>query len=209
MRYILATALVGAALVAAPGLDAQQSSRTSGSLERDFAGNGKISMDLSAGDYRITGTADKKIRLAWTIREEDRATTVVAGADIRGSEARIVTDGPMNHFRVSIEVPQRSDLYIRLTAGELRLDRVEGSKDVELHAGEMRIDVNRATDYRTVDASIWAGEIHAAPFNVHKEGLFRSFDWRGTGAYTLHARLKAGEMRLSESLPKKAERESR
>ena len=198
MRTILSAALVGIALIAAPALVAQQSSRPSSSLEREFVSNGKISMDLSAGEYRITGSPDNKIRLAWSVRGEDSLSDVEARADIRGTEARIVTDGPMNNFKVTIQVPQRTDLYIRLTAGELRLDRVEGSKDIELHAGEMRIDVNRAEDYNSVDASIWAGEIHADPFNVRKEGLFRSFDWKGHGPYRLHARLKAGEVWLSE-----------
>jgi len=203
MRTILSAALVGSMLIAAPALDAQQSARPSSSLERDFVSNGKISMDLSAGEYRITGSPDNKIRLAWSVRGEDSLSDVEARADIRGTDARIVTDGPMNNFKVTIQVPQRTDLYIRLTAGELRLDRVEGSKDIELHAGEMRIDVNRAEDYNSVDASIWAGEIHADPFNVRKEGLFRSFDWKGHGPYRLHARLKAGEVWLSE---KRAER---
>lgn len=197
MRTILSTALVGLALVAAPGLVAQQTS-PSNSLERAFVANGKISMNLSAGDYRITGNADNKIRLTWRVGHDDRLSDVDARADVRGSEARIVTDGPMNNFRVDIQVPLKADLYVRLTAGELRLDRVEGSKDIELHAGEMRIDVNRAEDYHSVDASIWAGEIHADPFNVRKEGLFRSFDWKGHGPYRLHARLKAGEVWLSE-----------
>jgi hypothetical protein len=197
MRTILSAALVGSMLIAAPALDAQQSARPSSSLERDFVSNGKISMDLSAGEYRITGSPDNKIRLAWSVRGEDSLSDVEARADIRGTDARIVTDGPMNNFKVTIQVPQRTDLYIRLTAGELRLDRVEGSKDIELHAGEMRIDVNRAEDYNSVDASIWAGEIHADPFNVRKEGLFRSFDWKGHGPYRLHARLKAGEVWLS------------
>ena len=207
MRTILSAALVGSALIAAPALLAQQTSRPSSSLERDFVSNGKISMDLSAGEYRITGSPDNKIRLTWSVRGEDRLSDVEARADIRGTDARIVTDGPMNNFKVTIQVPQRTDLYIRLTAGELRLDRVEGSKDIELHAGEMRIDVNRAEDYSSVDASIWAGEIHADPFNVRKEGLFRSFDWKGHGPYRLHASLKAGEVWLSEKRP--AERESR
>jgi len=198
MRTIFSAALIGSALIAAPALVAQQTSRPSSSLERDFVSNGKISMDLSAGEYRITGSPDNKIRLVWSVRGEDRLSDVDARADIHGTEARIVTDGPMNNFKVTIQVPQRTDLYIRLTAGELRLDRVEGSKDIELHAGEMRIDVNRAEDYNSVDASIWAGEIHADPFNVRKEGLFRSFDWKGHGPYRLHARLKAGEVWLSE-----------
>jgi len=198
MRTIFSAALIGSALIAAPALVAQQTSRPSSSLERDFVSNGKISMDLSAGEYRITGSPDNKIRLVWSVRGEDRLSDVDARADIHGTEARVVTDGPMNNFKVTIQVPQRTDLYIRLTAGELRLDRVEGSKDIELHAGEMRIDVNRAEDYNSVDASIWAGEIHADPFNVRKEGLFRSFDWKGHGPYRLHARLKAGEVWLSE-----------
>ena len=197
MRNILSAVLLGSALIAAPVLRAQQPSRPASSLERDFVSNGKISMDLSAGEYRITGSPDNKIRLAWSVRGEDSLSDVEARADIRGTDARIVTDGPMNNFKVTIQVPQRTDLYIRLTAGELRLDRVEGSKDIELHAGEMRIDVNRAEDYNSVDASIWAGEIHADPFNVRKEGLFRSFDWKGHGPYRLHARLKAGEVWLS------------
>jgi hypothetical protein len=182
MRYICAAALVSTALVASP-VFAQSSSRSSSSLERDFVANGKI-------------------RVAWTVRESERLSYEAARADVKGSEARIITDGPMNHFRVDIQVPQRADLYIRLTAGELRLDRVEGNKDVELHAGELRIDVNRADDYHTVDASIWAGEIHADPFNAHKEGLFRSFDWKGHGPYKLHAKAKAGEVWLSEKTPK-------
>ena len=135
MRYIYAAALVGA-LVASPTLQGQSSSKSSSSLERDFVADGKISMDLSAGEYRITGSPDNKIRVAWTVRESDRLSYEAARVDVRGSDARIITDGPMNHFRVDIQVPQKADLYIRLTAGELRLDRVEGNKDVELHAGE-------------------------------------------------------------------------
>jgi hypothetical protein len=198
MRYILAAALVGTALTAALVVDAQQSSRPSSSLERDFVANGKISMDLSAGDYRITGNPDSKIRMNWSVRESDRLSDVEARVDIRGSDAKIVTDGPMNNFKVDIQIPQKADLYVRMTAGELRLTNVEGSKDVELHAGELRIDVNRADDYHSVDASIWAGEIRADAFSIHKEGLFRSFDWKGKGPYKLHARLKAGELWLSE-----------
>jgi len=197
MRTIFAAGLVGIALVAGSAINAEQDSRFSDSLERGFVANGRINMDLSAGEYRITGNPDNRIRLTWTVRDAHQLSSVRARADVNGSEAKIVTDGPSNNFKVNIQVPSKADLYVRLTAGELRLDRVEGSKDVELHAGELRIDVNRAEDYHSVDASIWAGEIHADPFNVQKEGLFRSFDWKGKGPYRLHARLKAGEVWLS------------
>jgi hypothetical protein len=90
---------------------------------------------------------------------------VRAKADVRGREVSIMTDGP-EHFKVDITVPTRADLYIRLTAGELHVEHVEGNKDIGLHAGEIDIDVVRPDDYHSVSASVWAGELHAAPFNL-------------------------------------------
>jgi hypothetical protein len=197
MRTIFAAAVLGSALVVAPALDATQDARPSGSLERDFIANGRIKMDLSAGEYRITGSPDNRIRLTWRVRDSSNLSGVTARADVKGSEAKIITDGPMNGFEVAIQVPSKSDLYVRLTAGELRMEHIEGNKDIEAHAGELRIDVDRAEDYHSVDASVWAGEIHAQAYRVSKEGLFRSFDWKGSGPYRLHARLKAGEVWLS------------
>ena len=202
MRTGLTAVLV--ALLA--GAWATAGERVSDSLERPFAANGRINMDLSAGEYRIIGADDNRIRLEWTVRDPEQLSSVKASADIHGKDARITTDGPTNHFRVAIQVPTRADLYIRLTAGELRVSNVRGNKDVESHAGEIDIDVGRPEEYHHVDASIWAGEIHAAPYRVSKEGLFRSFDWNGHGPFRLHAKLKAGELRLSSKLPAERER---
>ena len=158
-------------------------------------------MDLSAGEYRILGRQDDRIRLDWSVRDADQLRKVRARADVRGNEATVTTDGPTNHFKVTVQVPARADLYIRLTAGELKVENIQGNKDIESHAGELDIDVGRPEEYHHVEASIWAGELHAAPYHVSKEGLFRSFDWKGRGPYRLHARLKAGELRLYSRLP--------
>jgi hypothetical protein len=197
MRMILASALVGTLLVAAPESQSTSDTRPSGSLERAFPVNGRISMDLSAGQYRISGTGDSRIRLEWNVRDREKLRKVEARADIRGREAAITTDGPDNsNLRVAIQVPRRADLYVRLTAGELTIEDIEGDKDVALHAGELNIDVGRAEDYSHVEASVWAGEVNASPYQARKGGLFRSFDWRGQGTYRLEAHLKAGEVRL-------------
>ena len=201
MRTLIIASLFGTALVVAPALHATQESRPSSSLERPFVANGKITMDLSAGDYRITGTPENRIRLEWSVRDSDQLTKVKTRADVSGSAATISTDAPTNsHFRVTIQVPARSDLYVRLTAGDMTVERVEGNKDIEAHAGDLNIDVIRAEDYHTVDASLWAGDITARPFNITKEGLFRSFEWKGHGPYRLHAHLKAGDLRLFSKL---------
>lgn len=197
MRVAVAAAILGTALVAAPLSQTTQDARTKDSLDRAFSQNGRVRMDLSAGEYRISGNPDNRIRMEWSVRDSDQLSKVRARADVRDGDASITTDGPTNKgLRVAIQVPQQADLYVRLTAGDLRIEGIRGNKDVELHAGDVRIDVGRAEDYRNVDASVWAGEIQAAPFQVFKDGLFRSFDWSGKGPYRLHARLKAGDLRL-------------
>jgi hypothetical protein len=203
MRVVLASTLVWTMFVTAPETQSTAGARPSGSLERPFTMNGQISMDLSAGEYRIAGTPDHRIHLDWSARDRETLSRIRARADIRGREATITTDGPGNsRFRMAIQVPARADLHIRLTAGELTIEGIEGNKDVALHAGELNIDVGPAGDYGRVEASVWAGEVDAAPYQVNTGGLFRSFDWRGQGPYRLEARLKAGEVRLYSTVIK-------
>jgi len=191
--WLLATvALVGLTVSA-------QEVPNSGSLERAFSPNGSLRMDLVAGDYEITGRPEPRVRLDWTARDADALRKVRARAEMRGSELRITTDGPHNRdLKFRIQVPDQSHLYVRLSAGDLKIEAIRGNKDVELRAGDLRIDVGRAEDYKKVDASLWAGDIKASAFRISKDGLFRSFDWNGPGAYRLHAHLMAGDLYLYE-----------
>ena len=195
MRTLVIAALIGTALVAVPSSQTTQNARVSDSLERAFPTNGRIRMDLSAGEYRISGSNENRVRLQWRVQNPEELSQVRTRIDVRDRDATILTDGP-NHFKVDIQVPARADLYVRLTAGELTVGGIEGNKDIGLHAGELDIDVGRAEDYKSVSASVWAGELHATPYNENKEGIFRSFDWTGKGPYRLEAHLKAGEVRL-------------
>ena len=112
------------------------------------------------------------------MRDAEALGRVRARADVSGSELSITTDGPNNRgLKFTIQVPNSSDLYVRVSAGDLMIEGIRGNKDVELRAGDLRIDVGRADDYKTVDASLWAGDLHASAFQIEKRGLFRSFDW--------------------------------
>ena len=171
----------------------------SGSLERAFPPNGSVKMDLVAGDYQITGSPEPRVRIDWSVREADALPKVRARAEGRDGELRITTDGPRNKgLTFRIQVPDQSHLYVRMSAGDLKIEDIRGNKDVELRAGDLKIDVGRAEDYRKVDASLWAGDLKASAFRVSKDGLFRSFDWSGPGAYRLHAHLMAGDIYLYE-----------
>ena len=195
MRMWLAAAIVGTTVAA--GALAAQDSPTSSSLERPFAANGRVTMDLVAGDYQITGSPENRVRLEWSVRDADKLARVDARAEVRDRDLRITTNGPSNnHLKFTIRVPTQSDLHVRLTAGDLTIEGIRGNKDVELRAGDLRIDVGRAEDYNKVDAGLWAGDLKASAFQIYKEGLFRSFDWSGSGPYRLHAHLLAGDLYL-------------
>jgi hypothetical protein len=198
MRTFTLVVLVGASLAAAPAAQtSERSGRPSDAIERPFESGGRVRMKLSAGGYEIIGTSENRMRLEWRVRDPERLWRVKARADIEGSRATIETDGPDNSgFHVTIRVPTRTDLNIDLSAGKLRIEGIDGNKDIDLYAGEVNVDVRRAADYKIVDASVWAGEIDARPFNASKGGLFRSVGWTGPGSYRLRVGLWAGEIRL-------------
>src|SRR5205814_9751708 len=108
MSSKVAAAVVGAALVAAAAV--AQQARTSDALERPFVSNGRIRMNLSAGDYRIVGGPADRIRVEWSARDAAKLPRVRIGADVRGTEAALSTDSPGNSgFKADVHVPAPAD----------------------------------------------------------------------------------------------------
>ena len=197
MKTISAQALAVASLLAlahVPG--AAQGERTSDSVEKAFAKGGRIRFDLSAGDYNIRGRMIDAVKVQWHTRDVRDMRSVRADVTVSGAVATVRTNGPRNNFRVEIEVPQRVDLDVELSAGDLTVRGVEGNKTLSMWAGDVTIDVGDPGQYRRVDATVRAGEISASPFGRSTGGLFRSLHWKGPGSYILDARLTAGDLKL-------------
>lgn len=183
-------------LLAASGIVTAQ---TQGKTQANFASGGTIKMDLHAGGYTIKPGADDKIVVNYGTQTEGQFKEAQAKVTVTGHEATIYANGPDNNFEVTIEIPAKSDVTIRLTAGDLEMAGIHGSKDVESHAGNIEIDIGRAEDYGHVDASVNAGNLDADPFQISKGGLFRSFHKLGTGQNRLHVHLGAGNLELTSS----------
>jgi len=186
-----------ALIMAAGGLAAHaQTTTESNRIDKPFRAGGVVRLNLSAGSYRIVGDEAERIVVAWHTRRSEDMRQVRSKVETREKEAFVTLDGPHNGFEVDIRVPARSDLDLDLSAGELRIREIVGSKTVDVWAGEITIDVGDSSAYRHVEARVRFGELDARPFNVTKGGIFRSFKWEGRGGYDLRARLFAGEIKL-------------
>ncbi len=194
-RLVLLTLLLTASTVAA------QQSQNEAVVEQKFSPGGSIRMRLSAGDYTISGSDSSAIVVTYRAGTRERLKKIKVQIKTNGSGAEIaVTDTPHNNFHATIEVPRHSDLWVRLTAGDMKIEGIEGNKDVEAHAGDVDIRITHPEEYGYRDASVLAGDIDASAFNISKEGLFRSFQQKGPGKYRLHAHLGAGDLTIRESL---------
>jgi hypothetical protein len=163
-------------------------------VEMKFAAGGQIRMDLCSTGIDILGRDDEHLRVSYNSAQgQDVKIRMHVFADHADLS---VHHCPHNNFHVTIEIPKSSNLYARMPAGEMNIHDIAGNKDVEVHAGQLNVDVGKAADYAHVDASVWTGEVDAPPFNVDKGGLFRSFEQTGPGKYRLHVHVGAGEIDL-------------
>jgi hypothetical protein len=157
----------------------------------------RLRMQLRSGEIRIKGRDDNKIAVHLEGRNADNAQDLTVRFKHFAETGDLeIHGGPKNDLEILIEIPKDSNLYVRMPYGELTLDGVSGDKDVELHAGDLSIDVGQASDYKHVDASVITGDISAAPFDENHGGLFRSFSKSGSGKFQLHAHVGAGDLVL-------------
>lgn len=162
-------------------------------IEAKFAPSGKVRMDICPAGVKLVGVDEPAVRVSF----EPERESVHVRLDIRGDRANLRMSGcPHNNFRVRIEVPKSSSLYFRMFAGQLDVNDITGDKDLEVTFGQLNIDAGEAESYASVDASVNSGAIDANPFDIHKGGLFRSFDRSGSGKYRLHAHVAAGQIEI-------------
>ena len=191
-------ALSAAACLAAFALWTSAVAAQGTSMEKAFAGGGTAELQLSAGEYRISGSPDERIRVHWRTQDPDDLSRARVRVDVAGSRAVVTTDGPRNGFSADIRLPRRTHLVLDLSAGDLQIRGLEGNKAVSVRAGDVEIETGRLTTLRHVNASVRIGDLNASPFSVAKGGFFRSFQWDGQGAYDVRAHLTVGDLRLVE-----------
>jgi hypothetical protein len=167
------------------------------SFDADFPSGGQLRMHIRSGDLKVVGGDEDKIRIRYWGKNAQRARHVKISLRTVGSRGELrVHGGPRNNFQIEIRVPKISDLYLRMPAGDAQVGGIKGNKDVEIHAGDLMLQVGAPEEYALANGSVLAGDLDAGPFGVSKDGLFRSFHHQGPGKYTLYAHVGAGDLTL-------------
>jgi putative adhesin len=169
---------------------------SSAHTEHAFAPGGTVTLELEAGDYTIVSGSDDKIVVDAESRH-GRYREVQTAVEVSGNTAHVTTHTPDNSdVSVRIELPSRSHIDLRLTAGDLKIRGLEGNKDIESKAGDVDVEVGDPNKYGNVEASSLAGDITASPFGRNSSGIGNSFSWTGSGPYHLRVHMLAGDLRL-------------
>lgn len=194
MRFFaLIFALVCTALVASVA-----DTRPEAQVQQAFPAGGRVYFDLSPGGYTIRAGDSDQITVVYRASSEAQLRDVKATIQITGSIARVsLSNTPHNNFSAEIEVPRQSGLKVRMFAGEVIIDGVQGDKDVQVRTGRIQIRIPNPDEYGEREASVSAGSIEAGAFDVSKGGLFRSFEQSGKGKYRLRAHVTTGEIDLT------------
>jgi hypothetical protein len=178
-----------------------ESRKSENSIEHPFPEGGLVRLRLSSGDYAVRATNGGRIVVRWSANDSDGNKRIEdvnktkVEVDTSGSVATVRTQGPTTNLRFVIELPQRSDLYLRLRAGDVRIEGIEGNKDIHMTAGDLNIEAHPHL-YSLVNASVTFGDLQAKPFLISKDGIGQSFEWHGEGRYALRASLFAGDLNL-------------
>jgi hypothetical protein len=168
-------------------------------IERPFAEGGCVRLDLASGDYDVRAGDADRIVVRWSADDDLRVKDLrklSIDVHVDGRMATVHTDGPTKHIRFTIEMPARSDVFLRMKAGDVDVQGIEGNKDIRMTAGDLTIGVRPDTLWYA-HGSVTFGDIAASPLGIEKGGIKRSFEWIGGGKYTLEARLFAGDLKLA------------
>jgi hypothetical protein len=189
MRSLATALVIFAGALAVPAAEAQTKS-----ADKAFVSGGKVDIHLDAGDYEVRAAQDNHVRVMMT--GNTGSSTVDVAVD--GSHADVTVRSTWHtNFKCVIEVPKVADVAIRLSAGDLEVGRITGSKDIESSAGDVRIAVGNPDDYASIDASVSVGDLSGGPLgDASGQFVSHSIKKTGKGRRTFRARLGAGDLKL-------------
>ncbi len=194
---------IGLALLAWPIAGfAETRTPCSQSITRPLQPRAALVIDSTPAGLQIVGTDREELHVSCTADSDEDAGNIALHFSSAANGGKLSIEGAHaqhgNHsLQIKIEVPRRTNLSVRMFAGQVTVQEVKGDKDVEIGAGQITISSIHAGDYRSVKASVGAGEVQAQAFGEDKGGLFRTFSRENAGGdYRLRAHATTGQIQL-------------
>ncbi len=157
--------------------------------------NWPLAIELGSGDYQIVPSESDCIAVVYEEKTPDQRKVEVQIGSGHGQNTLKIA-GPKSNFHAVIEVPRKTDLRVRMLAGDLHVGEVEGNKDIEMLSGNLELTSIRPEDYAKTDFSVRVGDLNAPSFKAGKSGVWRSLRTHGPGKYHLHAYVGVGGLTL-------------
>jgi hypothetical protein len=181
-------------------------------MSRPLQSRAVLMIDSKPAGLQIVGADLEAIRVSCTAGDSETARDVVFHFSPTANGGKLSIEGPHsrqgnNGIQVKIEVPRRTNLSVRMLAGQVKVEEVKGDKDIDLGAGQITISSIHEGDYRHVNASVGVGEVRARAFGEDSGGFFRSFSRNNAiGDYRLQAHVTTGQIDLVGKAEQKGER---
>jgi hypothetical protein len=158
--------------------------------------NWPLAIELSSGDYQIVPSESDCIAVVYQDNTPEQPRKVQVQIASGHGQNTLKIAGPKPNFHAVIEVPRKTDLRVRMLAGDLHVGEVEGNKDIEMGVGSLELTALRPQDYSRADFSVRVGDLNAPSFKEARSGLLRSLRTHGPGKYRLRARVDVGDLTL-------------
>lgn len=169
-----------------------------------FIPGGSLRIRVSDGRMKIMNGSDSKhIVLRYSAKDDDDGTDasgcVKRRFEVNGSQVEIDLTGRTNgscNLDVEVEVPSPINLRVRMTAGDLAVEGVEGNLDITDRVGDLTIRAGPEKEYRLIEASTHVGDLNGLSGRIHG-WIGKSGSITGAGPYRLYARVWVGDVHLA------------
>jgi hypothetical protein len=168
---------------------------------REFVSGGYVHVRSTVGDVHIKRGDSNMIRLEYRVKSRSEHSVKEARVDfeVRGNDATIEFHAPSSgntSFEVELEVPQNTNLDVHEKVGDLRIDQIEGDKDIDLGVGDIRVAAEQSR-YKLVRANTGIGDVHSSGYGETSGWLGKTLKYRGEGKYELRAHVGVGDIHLN------------
>jgi hypothetical protein len=156
--------------------------------------------NLRGGDVHIKRGSDPAhvvIRYTPDPRKPEQEKDVQLRYRTHSSSLQVEIRAPMSlSVDTELEVPSPISLEVYMTGGDLTVEGVDGDKNLQLFAGDLKVDVGSLESLRAAEVSTRVGDTDVPSAGTEHGWLGHTWKYYGNGPYRLYAHTTFGDVNL-------------